>query len=247
MTIRTLSLALTAVVTLTASTAAFSGDNPREIKFLSSYSWGTGCPFNTAKVVVDRQALFPKDNDVKDSISIEYPKSGHMKIVGDSSYETHKERWCTTRLTVKLPAGVTFGDMNATFNHKFDFDKDAGYDRVEVNSRINAFEINLFNPVRKDSWYKEGFNPLPRNDGFEFKDIGDRNHAFCGIPRIASIYITNSIALDAFGFLGDGGKPSTAELEGIYFKMPIKKGSNGVACDGYDWEDEVLGNIKPAY
>lgn len=235
MTIRSISFALAAATALTASTAAFSEDNPREIKFLSSYSWGTGCPLNKVNVKVDRQAQFPADNTVKDAINIEYPKSGHMKIFADNSNDTRKERWCTTMLTFKIPAGVTFGSMRATFNHKFDIGASGDNDKIEVKSRINALEVNLSDPIHKDSWYKEGFSELPRNDGFEFKGIGDRYHAFCDVPRIASIYITNSISLDANGILGDGGKPSSAELEGVYFRMPIKNRSNGVACAGYDW------------
>lgn len=241
--IRTLSLALTAVVTLSASSAAFSGDNPREIKFLSSYSWGTGCPFNSVDVHAEKEALFGLD--LENSVEIFYAKRGHMKLKAFDLFDGKRTRWCITSLTFKVPAGVTFGNITSTFNTKFSVG--SRYDTIEVDSKLNALEANFFDPIRKDSWYKEGFSIFPRNNGFDYGAVGDIYHTSCGIDRLVTLHVTNKVSLRYYNSIKEWDTRAYAELEGVFLKFDIKNGSNGVACDGYDWEDEALGNIKPAY
>lgn len=236
MTTRVFSLALAAATALTASTAAFSEDTPNQIRVVSSQSWGSGCPDGKVEVTHTKQRLFGPD--IYDSISIFFGEAGdsNMAVEGYSFHLDREEVFCTTKLTMKVPAGYTLGELSGFQNG--DFFSNNIHDRLYIRSWVDVSDLNLLNPIRK---YEHVLDPVASNREIiiDFGNIGDLNDAFCHDDRYATITLTTKLVLE-YEVLDNNDIPyfPNATLQGTYFKLKPSGNSNAVKCNaasGWRW------------
>lgn len=232
MTIRILSLALAAATAFTASTAAFSEDTPNQIRLVHSRSWGTGCPQGSVRVTFAKRDL--TNDTVYNLLSITYLKNAKMKVKGDTYYLDRKSRYCTTKMTFRVPAGYTLGRL--TGDQAFITESNNRMDEVFVKNRLDVSDFNLLDPVRRTNFVRDPNST--RDISLDFGQIGDLDDAFCHDDRYATITLRTDLIME-YELLENSPPLAYAQVEGpdLYFDI-IDDKTNAVKCNaasGWRW------------
>lgn len=237
---------------LAASTSAF-GDDKVEITNVAVS--GSGCADGTTTTgTTNSYPGWPNDyaRAVFDDFKLKIPAGETGRVV----------KTCRTIIDVKIPAGYTIADISFD-NSAFIQTADANT-KVRIVTKLLAGEVNYIEPVQRNRYVVKDMahSDFTFYKNYKFKSVGDIYDGACDQERTVQLeFVSRVVLVQPY----PSAKDAIANLKSISLlhQNPEVALANLTKCQepsdwswGDDWswgrdddnsEDEVLGNIKPAY
>lgn len=217
------------------SSSAFAG---ADVDIIDAYAWGNGCPNGSAQIIYTNSwpsGLRDFSLVTFDDFDVALHKHRHQV-----------EKRCKIQLAVRIPRGYTLQAV--------DLEVKGQYNLPGPRSTATVYTTLTTRGLRyRNNVHRSGFvfnHPEASQANFtetvRFSDIGSIYARECHRSRIALLTTEiRAVIRHRGGRAADHSFLDISQVSSLFSRADSSSPFTATPCAGY--EDEVLGNIKPAY